>query len=99
MDKIYILQNDTPSHEKGEEFYYNETTKYYCSDKTTKGYQLMFPPHLVEDNPEWFKLKEEKEFTENDLREFVDKYKYEDAKKIDKWISEFLVEKRKQPTH
>jgi hypothetical protein len=57
--KIYILQKDLPDYKAGEEFeltidgYY--TAKISCLD----GIKGKWPPRYVENNPEWFKLKEE----------------------------------------
>jgi hypothetical protein len=71
MNKVFILLQDTPSHEKGEEFYYRDVFKCYCSIHTAKGFELMFPPEFVENKPEWFKIKEEKVWTDSDMIEFA----------------------------
>lgn len=71
MPKIYVLLQDTPSHEKGEEFYYKDLSKSYCSARTVKGFQLMFPPEFVEQNRDWFKIKEDKVWTDSDMIEFA----------------------------
>lgn len=56
----YILQKDLPDYEAGEEFVYSKNSLYYEASNTDKdGCRGKWPPSYVENNPEWFKLKED----------------------------------------
>lgn len=55
--KTYILQKDLPNMKKGSEFEFNENIMLYVHYNSCYSY----PPIVVENNPEWFKLKEEEQ--------------------------------------
>lgn len=62
--KIYILLKDTPVYKAGTEYEYNPFNDHYRNRFEVTDIYLR---NEVESNPEWFKLKEEKEFTESDM--------------------------------
>jgi hypothetical protein len=58
---VYILQKDTPICKAGTEFISDDTVGYGYISHTNKDkdYEEYFKPENVENNPEWFKKKEE----------------------------------------
>lgn len=72
-NKIYILLKDLPNAKAGKELSLDNpkcpTTWYSFVD--IRGQVVKFAAYDVENMPEWFKLKEEKVWTDSDMIEFL----------------------------
>ena len=87
-NKTYVLQKDTPNAKAGDEFYY--TPNEYRGEGYINKAGMFWHKLIVENNPEWFKLKKEEQPKEKDtfvwsdelVKEFVISFK-----KIDKLIT------------
>lgn len=66
--KVYILQRDLPDIKAGTELSKKGEKYYYIS---TNNRNSAYHESHVENNPEWFKLKEEKAWTDSDMIEFA----------------------------
>lgn len=68
--KIYILQKDLPNIKAGNEFIWDDLNKSYKPKKyaTDSETITVFNEFYVENNPDWFELREEKKYTETQMR-------------------------------
>lgn len=66
--KVYILQRDLPDLKAGSELHKEGEYYYYVSTNNRKS---AYHESHVEINPDWFKLKEEKVWTDSDMIEFA----------------------------
>lgn len=69
-NKTYILLKDLPDAKAGDEYesvIAESNKKRYYRNKTKGGF-FTYSQEQVENNPEWFKLKEEPIYTESDLK-------------------------------
>lgn len=68
-NKTYILQKDLPDIKAGAKGFVNENRLLCFYENESMGTpEYFFPIESYENNLEWFKLKEEKKFTETDMR-------------------------------
>lgn len=83
--KTYILQKDLPNVKAGTYFIYDDSTSgtncYHCAEN----YKIFFTRELVEDVPEWFKLKEEEScvFNLDKINHQIEKLEYAKEVTID----------------
>lgn len=68
--KTYILLKDLPSQKAGAEYIEDGSSKYKLRDNIHIGFKHI-DSFVIENTPEWFKLKEEKEFTKSQLRDII----------------------------
>ena len=68
MSKTYILQKDLPDSKAGDEYMIGPHNCYYKNGDFDSSW---WGAIQVENNPEWFKEKEEKEFTRQDMINFA----------------------------